>query len=167
MGLSNHFNNYLPSWSPDGRIIFQAERADTEKIYTDIRVINPDGSNQETLFTAVAHGGPFVWSPDGARVALPSQRGGVGNFDIYVATFGEVADEEALEETEAPIEADESTPVEAEAATPDEVAPASEAEAASTEVTPPSEFGSTIIVLGVVGLIILTVVVFSVRRYKR
>ncbi|HEX9922087.1 MAG TPA: hypothetical protein VGD99_05450 [Anaerolineae bacterium] len=164
---SGDINNYLPSWSPDGRIIFQAERADAETIYTDIRVIDPDGNNQETLFTEVAHGGPFVWSPDGTRVALPSQRGGAGNFDIFVATFGDVAEKEALEETEVPLEGDESAPAGAEAATPNEVVPSSAEEASPTNVTSPSEFGNTIIVLGVVGLIIMTVVVFSVRRYKR
>ena len=165
---SGDINNYLPSWSPDGRIIFQAERADAEAIYTDIRVINPDGSNQETLFTEVAHGGPFVWSPDGTRVALPSQRGGVGNFDIFVATFGDVAEEEVLEEEEVPTEENEPAPAAAEASTTsEEVAPSSEEGASPTTITPPSDFGRTIVVVGVVVLIILAVVVFSLRRFKQ
>jgi Tol biopolymer transport system component len=113
-------NNFLPSWTADGRIIFQAERPLALTLRNDIRVIDADGGNQTTLFTEVAHGGPFIWSPDGTRVALHSQRAGAGNFDIFVATFGEVAEEEVVadadvsQETEAP----EAAQPELEASTP-------------------------------------------------
>ena len=41
-----------------------------------IRVIDPDGGNETVLFTEVAHGGPFIWSPDGTKVAFTSYGGG-------------------------------------------------------------------------------------------
>jgi Tol biopolymer transport system component len=149
-------SNYLPSWSPDGRIIFQAERPVAMSIRTDIRMINPDGSDEITLFAEVAHGGPFVWSPDGTQVAVHSQQGGAGNFDIFVATFGEAAEEGQSNEEETP--ADEEAPVEEEApaeegSPPEEEAPAeeeapveeeapAEAEASVAEAAPAEEEAS-------------------------
>jgi|GEM_PF-2362533 len=167
---STDVNNFLPSWSPDGRIIFQAEKAVAQTLSTDIRMMNPDGSDEITLFAEVAHGGPFIWSPDGTRVALHSQRGGAGNFDIFVATFGEAGQKEVVEEEEAPVQVDEPAPaVEAEASTSEEVvAPASQQEeTAPATVTPPSGIGRTVVVVAVVTLIVLAVVVFSVRRLKQ
>lgn len=105
-------HNFLPSWTADGRIIFQAERPIAQTIRTDIRVIDADGSNETILFAEVAHGGPFVWSPDGTRVALHSQRGAAGNFDIFVATFGEAGEEAAPEEAEVSAATEESAPAE-------------------------------------------------------
>jgi TolB protein len=159
-------HNYLPSWTPDGRIIFQAERPIAQTIRTDIRVIDPDGSNEITLFAEVAHGGPFAWSPDGTRVALHSQRGGAGNFDIFVATFGEAAEEEALEEEE--------VPAEVEATTPEEVRPPSEeATSSSEEGTSPATVtfslggAGTIAAVGVSFLLVLAAVVYGLRRFRR
>ena len=69
-----------PSWAPDGsRIVFQA--------YTDgyyhIATIAPSGGDP-TLLTS----GPFdhrepTWSPDGSKVALSSDRGANGSYDIW------------------------------------------------------------------------------------
>jgi Tol biopolymer transport system component len=142
---SSDISNYLPSWSPDGRIIFQAERPVAMTIRTDIRMINPDGSDEITLFTEVAHGGPFVWSPDGTQVAVHSQQGGAGNFDIFVATF-EAADEGQLEDEETPTDeetpADEEMPVEEESPAEGESSIAEDAPAegeASIEGETPTE----------------------------
>ncbi|MFQ5855381.1 MAG: hypothetical protein ACE5LU_07050 [Anaerolineae bacterium] len=123
-------NNYLPSWTPDGRIIFMAERSVAQKIRFDIQVMDADGGNETTLFAEVAHGGPFVWSPDGTRVALHSQRGSAGNFDIFVATFGAVAEEGVPEVVEAPTPGEvteekvEEAPIPEEGTPPVTVAPA-------------------------------------------
>jgi Tol biopolymer transport system component len=159
---SGDINNFLPSWSPDGRIIFQAEKPAALTIRTDIRVINPDGSDEKTLFTEVAHGGPFIWSPDGTRVALHSQRGGVGNFDIFVATFGEAGEEKQAEPEVA------STETEATEAAP----AANQATTSSSETAPPAAVTSPVsftgIVVGGVSLIIvLAVVIYGLRKFRR
>ncbi|OGO40753.1 MAG: hypothetical protein A2Z04_09040 [Chloroflexi bacterium RBG_16_57_9] len=85
--------DYFPTWTPDGRIVFMTERIGADKVWNDVRVINADGSQGVTLFTEVAHGGPFYWSPDGNRIALHSQRGGA-KFDIFVATLGKAPGEQ-------------------------------------------------------------------------
>lgn len=159
-------NNYLPSWSPDGRIIFQAEKPVALTIRTDIRMINPDGSDEVTLFAEVAHGGPFIWSPDGTRVALHSQRGGAGNFDIFVATFGEAVEEEGKPaQTDVPPQV---AMPEKEGAGPDEVAPSSEA-ASETPVTLPLEFTPIAAVAGVSLVLILVGVgiIYGLRKLRR
>lgn len=205
-------SNYLPSWSPDGRIIFQAERPVAMTIRTDIRMINSDGSDEITLFAEVAHGGPFVWSPDGTRVAVHSQQGGAGNFDIFVATFGEAAEEGQSEEEETPADEDppaqEEAPVEeelpaeegspAEGETPaeeavpvEEEAPAEEAASVEGETDAEAEAGSsnaempssavvgedmvtsprgsagTWLIVGVSLLLILAVIGFGLRKFRR
>ena len=159
---STDINNYLPSWSPDGRIIFQAEKPVALTIRTDIRMINPDGSDEITLFSEVAHGGPFVWSPDGTQVALHSQRGGAGNFDIFVATFGEVAEEEAPEQEEPLIEEETADEV----ADPEEVE-SSSAVAPSTSVTSPLNNVGIIAIVGGAIVLVLAVVIYSVIKLKQ
>jgi TolB protein len=184
---NSDISNYLPSWSPDGRIIFQAERPVALTIRTDIRMINPDGSDEITLFAEVAHGGPFIWSPDGTRVAVHSQQGGAGNFDIFVATFGEAAEEGQLEEEEAPVEEEapaeegspaEEAPAEEEADVEGEI-PAEEETLTSNEVTTSSvtavedavtsPLGSagTLAIVGVSLLLVLAIVVYGLRKFRR
>lgn len=108
--------DYFPSWTPDGRIVFMTERARAEKIWNDVRVINADGSQETTLFTEVAHGGPFYWSPEGNRIALHSLRAG-GDFNIFVATIGTAPGAEpAAEFEQAPPEVEEAKASEAEEA---------------------------------------------------
>lgn len=157
---STTIHNYLPSWSPDGRIIFLAERPIAQTIRTDIRVINPDGSNEVTLFAEVAHGGPFIWSPDGTRVALHSQRGGAGNFDIFVATFGEATEEEEVLE-------EEEVPAEVEASTSKDVAPSAEGATSPAAVKSPLGVTGTIAAIGVSFLLVLAVVVYGLKRFRR
>ena len=167
---SGDINNFLPSWSPDGRIIFQAEKPVALTIRTDIRMINPDGSDEVTLFTEVAHGGPFVWSPDGTRVALHSQRGGAGNFDIFVATFGEATEQDesgqAGTPTEEEVAIEEEVPKEEETLTRNEVASSSEATSENT-VTSPLGFTTIIVIGGVLLILILVVVIYGLRKLRR
>jgi hypothetical protein len=124
-------------------------------------MINPDGSNEVTLFTEVAHGGPFIWSPDGTKVTLHSQRGGAGNFDIF-ATFGEVAEEQ----TPGPNEAqEEETPEEAPA--PQEVGSPSEATTAPAVEAASNNIGF-ITVVGVSLLVVVGFVIFyGLRKFRR
>jgi len=140
-------------------------------IRTDIRMINPDGSNEVTLFTEVAHGGPFIWSPDGTKVTLHSQRGGAGNFDIF-ATFGEVAEEQTPEPNEAQEEdtidqapLEEETPEEATA--PQEVGSPSEATTAPAVEAASNNIGF-ITVVGVSLLVVVGFVIFyGLRKFRR
>ncbi len=119
--------DYFPSWTPDGRIVFMTERARPEKIWNDVRVINVDDGQETTLFTGVAHGGPLYWSPEGNRIALHSQRVG-GNFNIFVATIGVASGAEPA--------------VEVEQAVPKAQEPkAPEAEESGAEVTAPWRVG--------------------------
>lgn len=85
--------DYYPSWTPDGRIVFMTERVAADKVWNEVRVIDVDGGQETTLFTDVAHGGPFYWSPEGNRIALHSQLAS-DNFDVFVATIGEPPGEE-------------------------------------------------------------------------
>ena len=146
---SGIINNYLPSWSPDGRIIFQAEKPVALTIRTDIRVIDPDGGNETVLFTEVAHGGPFIWSPDGTKVALHSQRGGAGNFDIFVASFGE--SEQDVEVSSAEVQA----PPEAEVVTP------------AMEVSPSLGSPGIIAALAVALVLVVGGVIYGIRKFRR
>lgn len=72
-------NDWSPSWSPDGTRLAFAHFFD-DKSFTDIVVINVDGSGFKRLTTA--HGEYPAWSPDGTRIAFASARD--GNYEIYV-----------------------------------------------------------------------------------
>lgn len=161
-------NSYAPHWTPDGRIIFMTEQAVAQTIRTDVRVIDPDGSNEITLFEEIAHGGPFIWSPDGTRVALHSQRGNAGNFDLFVATFGEPSEQEDV----AP-KAEEEAPAPEEKAVEEAVekTAGSTEEASSTTVTPSVRLiGVVALVVGVifVGVLVgIAAVVYGLRKSSR
>jgi chitodextrinase len=66
-----------PAWLPDGRLLFKGCRG------TDcgISVANPDGTNATFLTTDTGDRAPAA-SPDGAQIALMSNRG--GSWDLYV-----------------------------------------------------------------------------------
>ena len=83
--LTNDTSAYStePAWSPDGsKIAFITDR---DSAFTNIYVMNADGSNQIPL----TFQGPGVldeqiaWSPDGTRIAFRTNRDG-GHPDIYV-----------------------------------------------------------------------------------
>ncbi len=76
---NNPADDWSPAWSPDGAQIAFASVFDGNP-YTDIAVINVDGTGLVRLTTA--HGEYPVWSPDGARIAFDSLRD--GNYEIYV-----------------------------------------------------------------------------------
>lgn len=78
-------------WSPDWRrIAFVRERgvfhtfADGFQLrYSDIHVMNSDGTGRRRLTRSPAMDGDLVWSPDGRRLAFVRVQG--GRSDIYVA----------------------------------------------------------------------------------
>jgi TolB protein len=72
-------NDWSPAWSPDGRRIAFARFFDGQP-FTDLAIINVDGSGLQRLTTA--SGEYPTWSPDGARIAFATARD--GNYEIYV-----------------------------------------------------------------------------------
>jgi len=72
-------DDWSPAWSPDGKYIAFA-RFFGDQPFTDIALINPDGSG----LTRLTHerGEYPAWSPDGTRIAFASARD--GNYEIYV-----------------------------------------------------------------------------------
>ena len=75
----NSADDWLPSWSPDGRrIAFYSKRDGNREIY----VMNADGSGQTRLTDNPAEDREPSWSPGGRRIAFMSNRD--GNREIYV-----------------------------------------------------------------------------------
>ena len=72
-------DDWAPAWSPDGMHIAFAHFFEGKQ-YSDIAVMNADGSGPQRLTTA--HGEYPAWSPDGTRIAFASARD--GNYEIYV-----------------------------------------------------------------------------------
>ena len=78
----NLFDDWDPSWSPDGkRIAFSSDRKGDFANY-EIYVMDTDGGNQRRLTDN--RGGAYQpsWSPDGKRITFVSDRD--GNDEIYV-----------------------------------------------------------------------------------
>jgi Tol biopolymer transport system component len=80
----------LPVWSPDWRkVAFVQERGvyrtyPVHGRYSDIYVVNADGSGRRRLTQSPQNDGDPVWSPDGRRLAFVRIRG--GRADIYVVS---------------------------------------------------------------------------------
>jgi TolB protein len=86
-GLSKLIDNGdAPAWSPDGKQIAFISDRDSQGSF-QVYVMRADGSNAQQLTNNPRRGnaagvGAPVWSPDGARIAFPSDRD--GNREIYV-----------------------------------------------------------------------------------
>jgi Tol biopolymer transport system component len=75
---TNPANDWLPTWSPDGRrIAFVSDRDGDWEIY----VMEADGSLQTNLTRNPADDWVPAWSPDGKRIAYQSDRD--GDWEIY------------------------------------------------------------------------------------
>ncbi|MCZ7573524.1 MAG: DPP IV N-terminal domain-containing protein [Ardenticatenaceae bacterium] len=149
--------DYFPTWTPDGRIIFMTERLGTERVWNDVRLINADGTQETTLFSEVAHGGPFDWSPDGNRIALHSQLAG-NDFNIFVATLGEPPGDQPTAETD---EAASTAPEATESAVEQAAPPATPAVAAPATAPPPASGAGWSIWLAAGAALVIIVAVLS------
>ena len=75
----NEFDDLQPTWSPDGRqIAFYSQRG----IYSDIYVINADGTDENQLTENLSNDKDPAWSPDGSLIAFVSNRD--NDNEIYV-----------------------------------------------------------------------------------
>ncbi len=72
----------LPVWSPDWRKVAFVQERGVHGRYSDIYVVNADGSGRRRLTQSPQNDGDPVWSPDGRRLAFVRIRG--GRADIYV-----------------------------------------------------------------------------------
>ena len=78
----NLFDDWYPSWSPDGkRIAFSSDRQGDFGSF-EIYVMDTDGGNQRRLTNDPQYDGSPSWSPDGKRIIFVSERD--GNYEIYV-----------------------------------------------------------------------------------
>ena len=80
---NNHFSEWDPSWSPDGKqIAFTSRILDATVGNRQIHVIDVDGGNQRDLSNNDFDDWDPSWSPGGKRIAFVSDRD--GKWDIYV-----------------------------------------------------------------------------------
>jgi TolB protein len=79
--ISGGVNTY-PAWSPDGRwIAFRRMVQDTN---SEVFLADSAGRGARNLTNSPAFDGWPAWSPDGRLIAFASNRGGTGDYEIYV-----------------------------------------------------------------------------------
>jgi Tol biopolymer transport system component len=75
----NEFDDLHPTWSPDGRqIAFYSQRGN----YSDIYVVDCDGTDENQLTETLSNDKDPAWSPDGKLIAFVSNRD--NDNEIYV-----------------------------------------------------------------------------------
>ncbi len=76
----NRFDDWLPSWSPDGKVLLFA--SDREGRRQSIYVMDPDGNNVRRLTPENSNNWGASFSPDGKQIVFTSSRD--GNNEVYV-----------------------------------------------------------------------------------
>jgi TolB protein len=79
--ISGGVNTY-PAWSPDGRWI--AFRRMVEDTNSEVFLADSSGGGPRNLTNSPAFDGWPAWSPDGKLIAFASNRGGKGDYEIYL-----------------------------------------------------------------------------------
>ncbi len=83
----NVHNDFNPSWTPDGRILFTSNRA--ERVV--LEAANADGTGRRTIVSSLNdYDLRAKWSPDGRRLVLSSSRDGDADLYIVSATGGQL-----------------------------------------------------------------------------
>lgn len=78
---NNELNDWYPQWSPEGeKLLFTY--GDWETDIWELRIINTDGTGQETLIKQVDSGNAS-WHKDGNKIAFGSARLGAGEIFIF------------------------------------------------------------------------------------
>ena len=92
--LTSDGRSMMPDWSPDGtRIAFKTDFAESDGTYSRcIDVINPDGSDRETVLAARDHADWKVvaapsWSADGRKLAFDVVYKSSGDIDVWALTL--------------------------------------------------------------------------------
>ncbi|HVJ17772.1 MAG TPA: hypothetical protein VM686_20260 [Polyangiaceae bacterium] len=77
--------NTQPAWSPDGKkIVFTRSPPGLTDLFTDIFVMDDDGSHVDQLTDDILQNNAASWSPDGRKIAFHSARDGSGETHIYI-----------------------------------------------------------------------------------
>jgi TolB protein len=79
--ISGGVNTY-PVWSPDRRSL--AFRRMVEDTNSEVFLADSGGNHVRNITNSPAFDGWPAWSPDGRRIAFASNRGGTGDYQIYV-----------------------------------------------------------------------------------
>jgi len=79
--ISGGVNTY-PVWSPDGQLL--AFRRMVEDTNSEVFLADSAGHHQRNISNSPAFDGWPAWSPDGRLIAFASNRGGRGDYEIYV-----------------------------------------------------------------------------------
>ncbi|ADI75089.1 APHP domain protein (plasmid) [Methanohalobium evestigatum Z-7303] len=78
--LTNDAQSECAVWSPSGsKIVYK--HSDNSDLPEDVIIMNPDGSNKETILTGQKYANRFSWSPDGSKIAVS---GHIGNQGIRI-----------------------------------------------------------------------------------
>ncbi|HZU13004.1 MAG TPA: hypothetical protein VFB58_09205 [Chloroflexota bacterium] len=70
-------NNYLPVWSPNGKLIAYISQQGAKDSTAELYVIGADGRGKRRLTYNEAWEYGASWSPDGKRIAYGSEQGGI------------------------------------------------------------------------------------------
>jgi Tol biopolymer transport system component len=77
---SNADNDFDPTWSPSGDLIFQSDRSGDFELFT----IASDGTDVEQLTDNSSNEFEAAWSPDGTKIAFETDRDDGADSEIYV-----------------------------------------------------------------------------------